>query len=65
MLHFENVFTKISELVFIGLENYLYRNAFQYFEMGYASALAWILLVIALIMTMTFFKLSKKWGFED
>jgi multiple sugar transport system permease protein len=44
---------------------YLYRNAFQYFEMGYASAQAWILLVIALVMTMTFFKLSKKWGFED
>ncbi|WP_453993701.1 carbohydrate ABC transporter permease [Bacillus nitroreducens] len=44
---------------------YLYRNAFQYFEMGYASAQAWILLVIALIMTMTFFKLSKKWGFDN
>ncbi|WP_077623312.1 carbohydrate ABC transporter permease [Sediminibacillus massiliensis] len=44
---------------------YLYRNAFQYFNMGYASALAWVLLVIALTMTLTFFKLSKKWGLED
>lgn len=44
---------------------YLYRNAFQYFNMGYASAQAWILLIIALLMTMTFFKLSKRWGFED
>ena len=27
---------------------YLYRNAFTWFEMGYASALAWVLFVIAL-----------------
>ncbi|WP_277679587.1 carbohydrate ABC transporter permease [Gracilibacillus dipsosauri] len=41
---------------------YLYRNAFQYFNMGYASAMAWILLVIALAITALFFSLSKRWG---
>lgn len=30
---------------------YLYRNAFQYIKMGYASALAWILLIITLFLT--------------
>jgi len=29
--------------------------------MGYASALAWLLLVITLVITLIQFKLSKKW----
>src|SRR5207302_223455 len=31
---------------------YLFRNAFQYFKMGYASALAWILFFIILLFTL-------------
>jgi multiple sugar transport system permease protein len=31
---------------------YLYRNAFSWFEMGYASALAWILFLIILVCTL-------------
>jgi multiple sugar transport system permease protein len=31
---------------------YLYRNAFKYLKMGYASAMAWILLVITLGITL-------------
>lgn len=30
---------------------YVYKNAFQYNKMGYASALAWIMLVISMILT--------------
>lgn len=30
---------------------YLFRNAFEFFEMGYASALAWVLVVVILIIT--------------
>lgn len=37
---------------------YLYRNAFEYFKMGYASALAWVLFVIVLIFTLIEFKLA-------
>ncbi|MBS4218352.1 sugar ABC transporter permease [Bacillus sp. FJAT-49711] len=44
---------------------YLYQSAFQYYKMGYASAMAWILLVIALSITLIFFKLSKRWGNEN
>lgn len=40
---------------------YLYEKGFKYFQMGYASALAWILLVIIGIFTAILFKTSKKW----
>ncbi|MBU5445420.1 sugar ABC transporter permease [Paenibacillus sp. MSJ-34] len=44
---------------------YLYQNAFQYQKMGYASAMAWVLLLIALAFTLLLFKLSKRWGYEE
>ena len=31
---------------------YLYRNAFTYFEMGYATALAWVLFLVILLLTL-------------
>ena len=31
---------------------YLYRNAFTYFEMGYATALAWVLFLVILVLTL-------------
>lgn len=40
---------------------YLYNNAFGYMKMGYASAMAWILFVIILILTLIIFGTSKKW----
>lgn len=42
---------------------YLYRNAFQYFKMGYASALAWILFILILSFTLITFKSSPLWVF--
>lgn len=40
---------------------FLFRNAFQYFRMGYASALAWILFAIVLVLTLIQLWASKKW----
>lgn len=40
---------------------YLYRNAFQYFKMGYASALAWILFLVILVFTLFIFRSSARW----
>jgi len=40
---------------------YLYRNAFHDFRMGYASAMAWILLVIVLVETAIVFRSSGGW----
>jgi len=44
---------------------YLYNKAFDNFEMGYASAMAWILFVITLIITFIQFKGSKRWVFYE
>ena len=44
---------------------YLYNQAFENFNMGYASALAWILLVITLIITLAQFRLSKKYVYYE
>jgi len=40
---------------------YLFNNAFRYFKMGYASALAWILFAIILLLTLIQLKLAPKW----
>ena len=40
---------------------YLYKKAFQEFEMGYASALAWILFFIVLIFTMMQTRFARRW----
>ena len=40
---------------------YLFRQAFQFFRMGYAAALAWILFVIVLALTLLQLWLSKRW----
>jgi multiple sugar transport system permease protein len=42
---------------------YLYRNAFSYFKMGYASALAWILSLIILACVFLIYKTSARWVF--
>ena len=43
--------------------HYLYDNAFIYFKMGYASALAWVLFIIIFGMTMLVVKTSDRWVF--
>ncbi|WP_248930834.1 carbohydrate ABC transporter permease [Paenibacillus hamazuiensis] len=40
---------------------YLYRRAFQFMEMGYASAMAWVMLIIIGIITLIIFKTSTLW----
>jgi multiple sugar transport system permease protein len=40
---------------------YLYDNAFQYLKMGYASAMAWIQLLIVLALTALAFWSSRRW----
>ncbi|MDQ0201317.1 carbohydrate ABC transporter permease [Neobacillus ginsengisoli] len=40
---------------------YLFRKAFEEFDMGYASALAWILFIIIFIFTLLVFKSSSFW----
>jgi multiple sugar transport system permease protein len=44
---------------------YLYRNAFQYFKMGYASAMAWLLLVVIMALTLLVFRSSAVWVYYE
>jgi len=44
---------------------YLFREAFQYFRMGYASALAWILFLIVLALTLLQLWTSRGWVHYD
>ena len=40
---------------------YLFRNGFSYFKMGFASALAWVIFGIILILTLAQFASQKSW----
>jgi multiple sugar transport system permease protein len=48
----------LNSMLFYNL--YLYQNAFGYFKMGYASALAWVLLIFVLLVTLVVFKLTGR-----
>ena len=43
----------------------LFQNAFAYFKMGYASAMAWILLVVILLATLLMFRTSARWVYYE
>ena len=47
------------------LVNYVYIYAFQYFKMGYASAIAWILFLIVFTLTVIQFVLQRRWVHYD
>jgi multiple sugar transport system permease protein len=44
---------------------YLYNNAFGYLKMGYASAIAWILFMIILVMTLAILRWSTAWVYYE
>jgi multiple sugar transport system permease protein len=44
---------------------YLYKNAFNWFEMGYASALAWLLFLIILLLTVIMLRSSALWVYYE
>lgn len=44
---------------------YLFTRAFTYFQMGYASAIAWILFLLIFVVTLIQFRLSKRWVYTE
>lgn len=40
---------------------HLFSNAFAYFRLGYASALAWMIFLVILLLTLVQFKLAPRW----
>jgi multiple sugar transport system permease protein len=49
----------LNSLLFYNL--YLYQNAFSYYRMGYASAMAWFLLILVLGITLAIFRTTGRW----
>ena len=44
---------------------YLFNSAFEYFDMGYASAMAWVLLLLVLALTVVQMWSAKKWVYYE
>jgi multiple sugar transport system permease protein len=44
---------------------YLYENAFEYFKMGYAAALAWALFLAIFLVTVLLFWSARFWVYYE
>jgi len=44
---------------------YIYRRAFENFEMGYASAMAWVMLAVIAVLTAIVFRSSSYWVYYE
>jgi multiple sugar transport system permease protein len=45
----------------ISMVYYLWQKSFSHFEIGYGSAISWVILIIILIITLVQFRLQKRW----
>lgn len=50
---------------FLSMVQLLYNQAFKQYKMGYASALAWVLFIIILLLTMLVMKSSAAWTYYE
>lgn len=44
---------------------YLYKRGFETYEMGYASAMAWVMLVVIALLTAVVFRTSSQWVYYE
>ena len=44
---------------------YVYRNAFQFFSMGYASALTWVLFLYVVLITLLILRSARTWVYYE
>ncbi|MFN2483896.1 MAG: carbohydrate ABC transporter permease [Candidatus Limnocylindria bacterium] len=44
---------------------YLFQQAFKFFHLGYASAMAWLLFIVILAITLFQLRLSKRWVYYE
>lgn len=44
---------------------YMFRNAFGYFRNGYASAMAWILFLVVMLLTILLFYSQRRWVYYE
>jgi multiple sugar transport system permease protein len=55
------VFSNIGQVYM----TYLYQIGWRFFQMGYASAMAWVLFAIILILTLIVVRTSKRWVYYE
>lgn len=53
----------MNETLFYAL--YIYKQSFEFFNMGYGSALAWVLLIIIAALSVFVFKSSNSWVYYE
>lgn len=44
---------------------YVYRRAMDYFDMGYACALSWVLMIVISLITLAIFRTSSSWVYYE
>ena len=44
---------------------YLYRKGFQYFQFGYASAIAWVMFVLVVVWTVLVLRSARAWVYYE
>jgi multiple sugar transport system permease protein len=49
----------------ISIAMFLYQQGFLFLRMGYASAVAWVLFFIILLVTVLNWNVRKRWVYED
>jgi multiple sugar transport system permease protein len=59
----QGLFVKLPRENFLNV--YLYQQGFTFFHMGYASAIAWVMLVIILVLTLAVFRSSSAWVYYE
>ena len=52
-----------NSTLFLGL--YLFQTAFSFLNMGYASAMAWMMFLVIFLLTVFQFKLASRWVYYD
>ncbi|MBA2374000.1 MAG: sugar ABC transporter permease [Chloroflexi bacterium] len=59
----QGLFVKVPRENFLNV--YLYTQGFTFFHMGYASAIAWVMFVIILVLTLAVFRSSQAWVYYE
>jgi len=59
----QGLFVRVPRENFLNV--YLYQQGFNFFHMGYASAIAWVMLVIILVLTLAVFRSSSAWVYYE
>lgn len=59
----QGLFVRVPRENFLNV--YLYTQGFTFFSMGYASAIAWVMFAIILVLTLAVFRSSQAWVYYD